>query len=86
MTFRALAPCLYALAATYLVSEKGFLMNEQLVVFAMLSIRSRLQSAPHSADTVSGIHSFWIEWTEPVPSQAITLEALQRLASTGLVE
>ena len=61
-------------------------MNEQLVDFAVIHIRRRLESAPHSADTVSGIHSFWIEWPEPAPSQAITLEALERLEGDGLVE
>ena len=61
-------------------------MNEQLVDFAVTHIRRRLESAPQSVDTVSGIHSFWIEWPEPVPSQATTLEALERLEANGLVE
>jgi hypothetical protein len=61
-------------------------MNEQPVDFAVQSIRHYLVRAPHSADTVSGIHAWWIDWPEPAPPQAITLKALQRLEADGLVE
>ena len=61
-------------------------MNEQLIVFAMRGICSRLETASHAADTVSGIHLVWINWAEPTPPQAITLQALQRLEANGLVE
>ncbi|WP_457282534.1 hypothetical protein [Polaromonas sp. P5_D5] len=61
-------------------------MNKQLVDFAVLCIRRKLESAPHSVDTARGIHSFWIDWEEPVPPEATTLEALERLESDGVVE
>lgn len=60
-------------------------MNKQLVDFAALCIRRKLEIAPHSVDTVKGIHSFWIQWEEPVPPESTTLEALVRLEVDGVV-
>lgn len=61
-------------------------MNKQLVDFAVLAIRRKLENSPNSVDTVSGIHSFWIDWSEPTPPETTTLEALERLQRQGLVE
>lgn len=61
-------------------------MNKQLVDFAEFCIRRKLERSPHSVDTIKGIHSFWIQWQEPVPPESITLEALQRLEIDGVVE
>lgn len=61
-------------------------MNKQLVDFAVLCIRRKLESAPHSVDTVKGIHAFWIDWEEPAPPEATTLEALEKLEGEGVVE
>jgi hypothetical protein len=67
-------------------TKQACLMNKQLVDFAALCIRRKLENAPHSVDTVKGIHSFWIEWEEPVPPETTTLEALERLEGEGVVE
>ncbi|WP_431094976.1 hypothetical protein [Polaromonas aquatica] len=61
-------------------------MNKQLVNFAVLCIQRKLKSAPHSVDTVKGIHAFWISWEEPIPPEATTLEALERLEREGVME
>jgi hypothetical protein len=60
-------------------------MIKEEIVFAMRSIRSHLEATPHAADTIDGVHSFWIAWPEPIPTQATTFEALQRLEAEGQV-
>ncbi|MEO7885933.1 hypothetical protein [Polaromonas sp.] len=74
------------MAASQRYQKKARLVNKQLVDLAVLCIRRKLESAPHSVDTVKGIHSFWIQWEEPVPPETTTLEALERLEVDGVVE
>jgi hypothetical protein len=42
--------------------------------------------SPNSADTVEGIHNYWIDWSEPVPSVLVTQQALEVLEKNGFVE
>ncbi|GAA5784792.1 hypothetical protein GCM10007860_17180 [Chitiniphilus shinanonensis] len=52
----------------------------------MKAIRDYLRTRPDSADTVEGIHEWWIRWPgEPEPL-AVTREALERLQAAGEVE
>jgi len=53
--------------------------------FAMGEIRYHLTVLPKSADTVAGIHNFWIRW-EVKPEIAVTTNALSLLKAEGLVE
>jgi hypothetical protein len=60
--------------------------QEQQVRYAMQQIRHLLQQRPQAADTVEGIHTFWIEWQEPQPPLSATLAALELLQAEGVVE
>ncbi|MDP1966923.1 hypothetical protein [Rhodoferax sp.] len=61
-------------------------MNEQEVLYAMLQIRHVLERSPSAADTVQGIHAWWVDWPEPAPHWEVTEAALARLESQGAVE
>lgn len=54
--------------------------------YAMEQIRHVLQQRPQAADTVEGIHTFWIEWQEPQPPLAATQAALELLQDEDVVE
>ncbi len=55
------------------------------IKFAMDEIRYHLAVFPKAADTVEGIHNFWIRW-EVKPEIAVTTDALSLLKAEGLVE
>ncbi len=61
-------------------------MDRHLVEFAEAAIRAFLAERPDSADTVDGIHRWWIRWPGPAESQVVTGIALERLESMGEVE
>ena len=61
-------------------------MDEQLVVFAENSIRVYLSERPDSADTLEGIHRWWILWPGLSESTVVTQIALERLESSGEME
>ncbi len=61
-------------------------MDEQLVVFAENAIRVYLAERPDSADTVEGIHCWWLLWPGLPESPVVTQIALERLESSGEVE
>ena len=61
-------------------------MDEQLVVFAENAIRVYLAERPDSADTVEGIHRWWILWPGLPESPVVTQIALERLETTGEME
>ena len=63
-----------------------FTMDETLIQFAMNAIMLHLRQNPQSADTLEGIHSWWILWPDTQESILVTAEALSRLQETGLVE
>lgn len=54
---------------------------------AMSSIRRHVEVHPNAADTLEGIHHFWIEW--PIsqhPHISCTFVALTELETEGLME
>lgn len=59
---------------------------EALVQFASNAIMRHLQAHQECADTIEGIHEWWIEW--PVASESIfvTYTALIELESSGVIE
>jgi hypothetical protein len=61
-------------------------MDELLVVFAEDAIRAYLDDRPDSADTLDGIHRWWIRWPGLTESPVVTQIALERLESTGQIE
>ena len=58
-------------------------MDDELILATMLKIQRYLHSNPESADTLDGVHSYWIQSPE---LKAITQAALERLENTGIVE
>lgn len=59
---------------------------EALVQFAADAIMRYLLSHHESADTVEGIHEWWIEWPAASESIFITYTALVELESSGAIE
>lgn len=61
-------------------------MDEKLILAAADEIRNYLAARPDSADTVEGIHQWWIRWPgfpEPI---IVTQAALEMLQEAGIVE
>lgn len=61
-------------------------MDEQLVQFAENAIRAYLTQRPESADTLEGIHRWWIHWPQLAESPVVTQIALERLLAVGEIE
>ena len=61
-------------------------MDEQLVAFAEAAIRDFLAERPDSADTLDGVHRWWIRWPGLAESHVITQIALEHLETAGVVE
>lgn len=61
-------------------------MDEQLVVFAENAIRVYLAQRPDSADTLEGVHRWWIRWPGLAESAVVTQIALERLVAAGEIE
>jgi hypothetical protein len=61
-------------------------MDERLVTFAENAIRAYLAEHPQSADTLEGVHRWWITWPGLSAPEAVTLAALERLEATGELE
>lgn len=62
-------------------------MNDQaLILWAEQAIRLYLNQHPGAADTLEGIHGWWVGWQEgTVASPSLTKEALLRLEAAGKV-
>lgn len=60
--------------------------SNPLVQFAADAILRYLQAHGESADTVEGIHEWWIEWPAASESIFITYTALIQLEDLGAVE
>jgi len=56
------------------------------IVYAKESIRRYLETRPNSADTLEGIHQWWINWPSYPPRIEVTLVALEQLQLEGFVE
>jgi hypothetical protein len=61
-------------------------MSERLVQYAVDAIVSYLQSHPDSADTIYGVHEWWIGWPGPPEPIIVTAAALEHLERAHLVE
>lgn len=53
------------------------------IEYAISAIRRFLDERPGSADTLEGIHRWWIPWPVQEESLFVTLKALEQLESTG---
>lgn len=61
-------------------------MENKLIEHAVHAIQAHLSARPDSADTLEGIHRWWIRQGEQEESIAITEQALLQLEDLGLVE
>lgn len=61
-------------------------MDERLVAYAEQAIREFLERRPDSADTLEGIHRWWIDWPGLPESLVVTEVALERLQASGEIE
>lgn len=61
-------------------------MDDQLTAFAENAIREYLRERPGSADTLEGVHRWWIRWPGMPESPVVTEIALERLEASGEVE
>lgn len=61
-------------------------MDDALIAFAANAIREYLRQRPESADTLEGVHLWWIRWPEMQESPVVTETALERLEALGEVE
>lgn len=61
-------------------------MDERLVAYAEQAIREFLERRPDSADTLEGIHRWWIDWPGLPESPVVTEIALERLLESGDIE
>ncbi len=50
------------------------------------ALRRYLQVQPHAADTLEGIHRWWIDWGAEEKSPEVTHRALDRLVEEGVME
>ena len=66
------------------MSDSSTAIDSQ-IKFAMGEIRYHLAVFPKAADTVEGIHNFWIRWGV-APEIAVTTDALSLLKAEGLLE
>lgn len=60
--------------------------EENTIEYAVSAIRAFLHERPDCADTLQGIHRWWIRWPGLEESTAITQSALDRLNSAGELE
>lgn len=61
-------------------------MDEQSIRYAMQAIVLYLHQNPQSADTLEGVHLWWIRWPNIQESVLVTAEALHRLQTAKQVE
>lgn len=61
-------------------------MHDSLLAEVETAIREYLRERPDSADTLEGIHRWWIRWPDRPESPALTEIALERLEAEGLLE
>lgn len=56
---------------------------EELIDFAVSEILEYLRLRPASADTLEGIHRWWIRWPDTEAALAVSEAALERLEERG---
>lgn len=60
--------------------------DEQLIAYAAAEITAWLSARPNSADTLEGIHRWWIRWPGPEEAITVTEAALHQLEDAGVLE
>lgn len=60
-------------------------MDEALLLYAKGEIARYVAARPGCADTVEGVHQWWISWPGAA-AVAVTLAALQQLQCDGVVQ
>lgn len=81
-----LSTCNYEATCSSSPELKSATMNENLIQFAMQSIVLYLQQYPRSADTLEGVHQWWVQWPDIQESILVTDEALHRLQNVQQIE
>jgi len=61
-------------------------MDDKLILEAANAIQQYLATRPTAADTVEGIHTYWIQWDDVPEMIDITESALLHLQQAGVVE
>jgi hypothetical protein len=61
-------------------------MDQQLIERVSASILAYLEQRPASADTLDGIHRWWIDWGGRMESTEVTLRSLQLLEQQRHIE
>ncbi len=61
-------------------------MQHEELLFARAAILAYLRERPHSADTLEGVHHFWIDWQAEPPSVQLTQAALEELQHAGEIQ
>lgn len=61
-------------------------MNNHEIEYAKNAIQQFLADRPESADTLEGIHNWWIRWPELPEHISVTLAALEQLEALGIME
>jgi len=61
-------------------------MDHQLVIHTATLIQRYIASRPQAADTLEGIHLWWIDWPQSPEALSVTLAALEHLAAAGVME
>jgi hypothetical protein len=64
----------------------GSNMDDKLILQTAAAIQTYLAAQPNSADTLEGIHAWWIPDHVDPDSIAVTEAALEYLAAAGIVE
>lgn len=60
--------------------------EQSRAAFAEAAISAYLARQPSAADTIEGIHQWWIDWQGQIESIELTAQALERLKAAGVVE
>lgn len=61
-------------------------MDDKFVQFAANEILRYLVARPDSADTIEGIHQWWICWPGLPESMSVTAAALQQLEKNAMMQ
>ena len=61
-------------------------MDDKSLLATAIAIQNYLSSRPDAADTVEGIHQWWIQWPGIPEPIAVTMAALEHLETIGFLE
>jgi hypothetical protein len=60
--------------------------DQEFIDFVEAAIRAHVAQQPSAADTLEGIHQWWIDWQGMPGAIELTERALERLKAAGVVE